>query len=193
MATNEVKENRIFRFDFSGDEPKILPMPEDKSKATKKKTISPELRQKIKEGQEKQKKRTEEVLTPREKKFCAEYIKDYNGAQAVLRAGYNVANSATASVYANGLLKTTKVKEEIHRLTQDSVDQSIADAKEVMQFFTDVMRGKVKDQFGLEASLAERSKAAVEVAKRTIDIDQKIKANQNGDNVLTIKLDWQQS
>ena len=193
MATTEVKENRIFRFDFSGDEPKILPMPEDKSKATKKKTISPELRQKIKEGQEKQKKRTEEVLTPREKKFCAEYIKDYNGAQAVLRAGYNVANSATASVYANGLLKTTKVKEEIHRLTQDSVDQSIADAKEVMQFFTDVMRGKVKDQFGLEASLAERSKAAVEVAKRTIDIDQKIKANQNGDNVLTIKLDWQQS
>ena len=193
MATTEVKENRIFRFDFSGDEPKILPMPEDKDKATKKKTISPELRQKIKEGQEKQKKRTEEVLTPREKKFCAEYIKDYNGAQAVLRAGYNVAYSATASVYANGLLKTTKVKEEIHRLTQDSIDESIASAKEVMQFFTDVMRGKVKDQFGLEASLAERSKAANELAKRTIDIDQKIKANQNGDNVLTIKLDWQQS
>mgnify|MGYP002526042849 CR=1 FL=1 len=193
MATTEMKENRIFRFDFSGDEPKILPMPEDKGKATKKKTISPELRQKIKEGQEKQKKRTEEVLTPREKKFCAEYIKDYNGAQAVLRAGYNVANSATASVYANGLLKTTKVKEEIHRLTQDSIDESNASAKEVMQFFTDVMRGKVKDQFGLEASLAERSKAANELAKRTIDIDQKIKANQNGDNVLTIKLDWQQS
>lgn len=35
------------------------------------------------------------------------------------------------------------------------------------------MRGEVKDQFGLEAPLAERTKAAVELAKRKVDVAQK--------------------
>ena len=49
---------------------------------------------------------------------------------------------------------------------------SIADAAEVMQYFTSVMRGEIKDQFGLDAPLAERTKAAVELAKRKVDISQ---------------------
>ena len=35
------------------------------------------------------------------------------------------------------------------------------------------MRGEVKDQFGLDAPLAERTKAAVELAKRKVDVAQK--------------------
>ena len=34
------------------------------------------------------------------------------------------------------------------------------------------MRGEVKDQFGLDAPLAERTKAAVELAKRKVDVAQ---------------------
>ncbi len=48
--------------------------------------------------------------------------------------------------------------------------QSIADADEIMQYFTRVMRGEEKDQFGLDAPLAERTKAAQELAKRIVDI-----------------------
>jgi phage terminase small subunit len=87
----------------------------------------------------------------------------------------------------------SKIQKEIKRLTDIEEKQGIADAMEVMQFFTDIMRGKVKDQFGLEASLAERAKAAQEVAKRTIDIDNRIRATQSGENTITIKLDWEQS
>ena len=41
-----------------------------------------------------------------------------------------------------------------------------------MRYFTSVMRGEVKDQFGLDAPLAERTKAAVELAKRKVDVAQ---------------------
>lgn len=45
-------------------------------------------------------------------------------------------------------------------------DRRIADADEVLQYLSDVMRGKVKDQFGLDASLQDRTKAAQELMKR---------------------------
>ena len=187
-------ENRILRFDFSGDEPKVLPVPKEvQKKATPVKHISEEQRAAIKQGQQRQHERFQEELSPREKRFCQKYVELCNGAQAVLEAGYNVANNTTASVYANGLLKMSKIQKEIKRLTDIEEKQGIADAMEVMQFFTDIMRGKVKDQFGLEASLAERAKAAQEVAKRTIDIDNRIRATQSGENTITIKLDWEQS
>lgn len=48
--------------------------------------------------------------------------------------------------------------------------ESIADADEVLQYFTRVMRGQEKDQFGLDAPLAERTKAAQELAKRIVDV-----------------------
>lgn len=48
--------------------------------------------------------------------------------------------------------------------------ETIANADEIMQYFTRVMRGQEKDQFGLDAPLAERTKAAQELAKRIVDI-----------------------
>ena len=48
--------------------------------------------------------------------------------------------------------------------------ETIADADEVMQYFTRVMRNEEKDQFGLDAPLVERTRAATELAKRLIDM-----------------------
>ena len=48
--------------------------------------------------------------------------------------------------------------------------QSIADGDEILQYLTSVMRGQEKDQFGLDAPLSERTRAAQELAKRIIDI-----------------------
>lgn len=59
-----------------------------------------------------------------------------------------------------------------------------------MQYFTDVMRGKITDQFGLDASLSERTKAAQELAKRQIDIPNRLAGNE--EPTLTIKLDFGQ-
>lgn len=62
------------------------------------------------------------------------------------------------------------VDEIIWRLDQLK-KETIADADEIMQYFTKVMRGQEKDQFGLDAPLSERTAAARELAKRIIDIE----------------------
>ena len=49
--------------------------------------------------------------------------------------------------------------------------ETIADADEIMQYFTKVMRNEERDQFGLDAPLSERTAAAKELAKRIIDIE----------------------
>lgn len=63
---------------------------------------------------------------------------------------------------------TDEIKWRLEQLRKES----IADADEIMQYFTKVMRGQEKDQFGLDAPLSERTNAARELAKRTIDIAQ---------------------
>ena len=52
-------------------------------------------------------------------------------------------------------------------------EKRIATGDEVMEFFTAVMRGEIKDAFDLPPSLADRKDAAKELAKRTIDIESK--------------------
>ena len=126
------------------------------------------------------------TLTPNEAKFINEYIKTGNGKQSVLNAGYK---SKAPSRYANELLNKPYINNEIkYRLEQAKTD-AIADANEVMEYLTKVMRGELKDQFGLEASLSERTKAAQELAKRTIDIENKLKtSNKTGDKEIKITL-----
>ncbi len=51
---------------------------------------------------------------------------------------------------------------------------TIADADEIMQYFTKVMRGEERDQFGLDAPLSERTNAARELARRIVDVAQDV-------------------
>ena len=45
--------------------------------------------------------------------FVKEYLKDLNGTQAYIRAGYKVKDENTAAVNASKLLRNTKVQEKI--------------------------------------------------------------------------------
>ena len=51
--------------------------------------------------------------------FCLEYIKDYNGTQAAIRAGYS---KNTATEQASQLLTNLNVKDTIAELEQDRLD-----------------------------------------------------------------------
>lgn len=124
-------------------------------------------------------------LTPKQELFCQYYIEDFNGAQAAIKAGYAEAN-ATAMASEN--LTKPNVAKRIKILREQAAKPHIATSTEVMQFFSDVMNGKIKDQFGLEASLADRTRAGIELAKRTVDLDQKLAGKP--DATVEIKLDW---
>ena len=124
-------------------------------------------------------------LTTKEEKFICKYIETGNGTEAVIHAGYT---SKTPYAYANVLLNKDYIAKEI-KFRKDSLSKStIATAQEVMEYFTAVMKGEIKDQFGLEAPLSERTRAAQELAKRTVDIDNR--AAGKADAEVKITLDW---
>lgn len=128
---------------------------------------------------------TGHALTPLETKFIDEYIKTGNGRQSVINAGYK---SKTPAQQAQSLLNKDYIAEEINHRLELAKQEGIADATEIMQYFTSVMRGEISDQFGLEASLSERTKAAQELAKRQIDIPNRMGGNEPPK--LTITVDW---
>lgn len=123
-------------------------------------------------------------LTKQQSDFCIYYVELGNIKQAAIKAGYS---ARTASSQASRLLNNPGVKNKIYDLQHDATKLKIASAQEVMDFFTRVMNGEVKDQFNLEASLSDRLKAANELAKRTVDVEQKA---DKLDNQIHIKLEW---
>lgn len=129
------------------------------------------------------------MLTPIECQFIQEYIKTGNLAEAVNRLpGCENKTRTNCSYLGIRLLKRPNIQAEIKRVMENIQKDTIATADEVMQYFSSVMRGEVKDQFGLEAPLSERTKAAQELAKRTVDIVNK--QNGTADQTIEIKLDW---
>lgn len=116
-------------------------------------------------------------MNDRQKAFADYYIESGNATQSYIRAGYSE-NGANRS--ANKLLTNADIKAYIDERVRPDEENRIATGKEVMEFFTAVMRGEIKDAFDLPPSLADRKDAAKELAKRTVDIDAK---NNSGVNV----------
>ena len=56
------------------------------------------------------------MLSKKKKEFCEQYIVDFNGTQACIRAGYS-ANTAYAK--ANALLKEQEVKDYLNQLLRE--------------------------------------------------------------------------
>lgn len=128
-------------------------------------------------------------LSPKEQAFCREYVKSGNGTQSVYKAGYNAKTDNMASTIYSRLIRKDKVQAEIAKLQERKNQSAIMSSQQVMEMFTKIANGEVKDQFGLDASLNDRLKALQELAKRTIDIDNRIKGI--ADTNINIKVDWQ--
>lgn len=127
------------------------------------------------------------TLTPLENAFITSYILCKNGAQAVIDAGYK---SKRPAQYASALLSREYIAKEIQNRLKAQEDAKIASATEILQFYTSVMRGEVLDQFGIEASLDTRIKAANEMAKHKIEIPMKLEQKNITNNIGTIQLNF---
>ena len=124
-------------------------------------------------------------ITVQEAMFIDAYMETGDLKTAYETAGYTTKYS---KAQVDKILELPNVAYEIKKRTYQMKRKSVANAEEVMKYFTDVMRGEIKDQFGLEAPLSERTRAAQEIAKRTIDIENKLNGKQ--DNEIRITLDW---
>ena len=124
-----------------------------------------------------------------EQQFVTNYIRIGNATEAVRRIeGMENRSASQCANLGRQFLNKPAVKAEIQKIMDELRGESVATADEVMKFFTSVMRGEVKDQFGLDATLSDRTRAAQEIAKRTIDIENR--RSGESDQVISIKLDW---
>lgn len=108
-------------------------------------------------------------LTEQQKKFADYYIETGKAEESAIRAGYS---ESYARAHAHDkLLANVGISDYIAERVKPDEENRIASGDEVMQFFTAVMRGEIKDAFDLPPSLADRKDAAKELAKRTVDIE----------------------
>ena len=85
-------------------------------------------------------------LTPKQKRFCEEYLIDLNATQGAIRAGYS---PKTAYSIGQRMLKNVEVKNYIQKHLEKIQNEKIADAKEIMTYLTAVMRGEEKEEVAL--------------------------------------------
>ena len=103
------------------------------------------------------------ALTPKQQAFADHYLETGNATESAKRAGYS--EDTARQIGAENLTKPSilaYIQERIDKIKSER----IATIDEVMSFYTSVMRGEEKDQFGLDASLTDRLKAGQELIKR---------------------------
>lgn len=112
------------------------------------------------------------TLTEKERIFADEYIKTTNATQSAIKAGYA---EKSASSKGSQLLRKVKVRKYIDSVMEKRSKNTIATADEVLEYLTKVMNGEEKDAFGLDVSIADRTKAAELLGKRHMLFTEKVK------------------
>ena len=114
-------------------------------------------------------------MTPRQRKFCDEYLISGNATGAAIKAGYS---PETAKSIGQRLLTFVDLKQYTETELEKLHSAKIADAEEVMKYLTSVMRGEHTEEIPIlcgdgcqeltqkEVGAKERLKAAELNGKR---------------------------
>lgn len=121
-------------------------------------------------------------LTEKQKRFCEEYLIDLNAVQAAIRAGYSEKTARFASQWINerNLQKPTskyipEMREYIDSRLEELHNERTADAQEVVEYLTSVMRGESKSEEIVLKGVGKGSQKIEKVQKKPSEKD-KLKA-----------------
>lgn len=92
------------------------------------------------------------TITEKQKRFCEEYLIDCNATQAAIRAGYS---KKTAKQSGKQLLDNPKVDKYIKEQLDLIKDKKIADAREILEYLTAVMRGESLSEIVVTVGIGE--------------------------------------
>ena len=84
-----------------------------------------------------------ETMTPKQRKFCDEYIKTGNATQSAINAGYS--QKTAKSIGAENLPKPD-IKKYIDSKLKDISNNAIATAEETLAILTQIVRGEHTEQ-----------------------------------------------
>lgn len=138
-------------------------------------------------------------LTAKQKRFADEYIITLNATEAALKAGYS---PTSASYIGHENLQKTHIKDYVQERLDEINNDLIADAQEVMQYLTSVMRGESQanvvvvegkgdgisqaKEFTKSPDEKERTKAAELLGKRYAMWTDKAEISSNNEIVINL-------
>ncbi|WP_317313223.1 terminase small subunit [Absicoccus porci] len=137
-------------------------------------------------------------LTAKQRRFVQEYLIDLNATQAAIRAGYSK-NSARQVGTEN--LSKPSIKQAIEERLKQIDEEKTADAKEIREFWTRVMRGEEKDtvlrydneghqvETEIDVSMKDRIRASELMGKSFAMFTDKVDSNIDMD--LHIEVDYE--
>ncbi len=131
-------------------------------------------------------------LTIKQKAFADAYIELGNATQAAIKAGYS---ERTARFIGTENLTKPNIKNYIDERLKEIEDKRIADAKEVLEYLTEVLRGKSTSEVFVDGCRTlkrpdekEKLKAAELLGKRYGLYTEKIEAEIDGE--INIKVNY---
>lgn len=115
-------------------------------------------------------------LTEKQKRFCDYYIETGNATEAYKKA-YKNSNQRTSESSGSRLLSNDEVKNYIDERLKSFESRRIADAKEVMEYLTKILRNQEQEEVVIvsengpeiikkDVSIKDRNKAAELLGKR---------------------------
>lgn len=111
-------------------------------------------------------------MTPRQEKFCVEYLIDLNATQAAIRAGYS---KRTADRIANQNLRKLEIQSRIKKMRDEYYDKTIMSAKEVEYLLSKAGRGELKEEVVVVEGVGDGFSESKIIKKRLLAKD-RIKA-----------------
>ena len=137
---------------------------------------------------------SKEDLTPKQEKFCQEYIKTGNASESY-RVAYDCQKMKSETINRNAfdLLQNNKISTRIKNLSEEIKNKSIADAEEIQIILTKLLRGEATEECVVVESTGDYCSEARIIEKHVTPKD-RIKAGETlakmrGYFDLTIKID----
>ena len=114
-------------------------------------------------------------LTEKQKRFCEEYLIDLNATRAYKAVYKNCKKDESARVNGSKLLTNTNIKAYIDEKLEEIHSKNTADAREVIEYLTSVMRGESTAEIVVVEGMGDGNSKAVKVNKAP-DEKEKLKA-----------------
>lgn len=111
-------------------------------------------------------------MTPRQEKFCVEYLIDLNATQAAIRAGYS---KRTADRIANQNLRKLEIQSRIKKMRDEYYDKTIMSAKEVEYLLSKAGRGELKEEVVVVEGVGDGFSES-KIVKKRLSAKDRIKA-----------------
>lgn len=100
------------------------------------------------------------ALSPKQEKFCLEYVKLGFTGQAYINAGYKAKDKVIAEANGRRLLEKEYIKKRISDLMEEIKSSEIADAEEVLKYLTKGIRMQLEEEVVVVESIGDyRSEA----------------------------------